>query len=120
MSIDAFYSQPVHGWAYGTYGDWSYDYEIAPSSVYGSAQLASYSSDNGGADLGFSQYTVRDPDTGVDSTVTLGGTQSPDLVGLVPAFYADNVDSLTFWFYVEDGNGNGTIAMALFNVFFWG
>lgn len=120
MAIQAVHYQSVHGWAQNTYADWSHDFEIAPSSVYCSSQLASYSGGLAGADTGFSQYRVRNPDTGVDTVVSLGGTSSPELVGLVPAFYADNCDSVTFWFHVEDGDGDGVIAMALFNVFFWG
>jgi hypothetical protein len=120
MAIVSYYGQYHHAWVTNNYADWSHDVEMPPSSVLCTSQLASYSAGLAGADTGFSQYSVRNPDTGVDAVVSLGGTSSPELVGLIPAFSADNCDSVTFWFHVEDGDGNGVIAMALFNIFYWG
>lgn len=118
MAIEGVHYQYVRGWATDTNADWSLDYEIPPSSIYCTSQLAGFSGNFASADTGFLQYRVRDPRTGVDTIVTPSHVEA-GLMGLAPAFATDNCDFITFWFHLECADGDGVIAMALFNVFFW-
>lgn len=120
MALVGCWYQYVHGWATNSSADWSHDVEIAPSAVLCTGGLSSYgNSQYSGADTGIVQYTTRDPNSGVDSVHDLGGQSSPVLQGLAPAFFDYNVDSVTFWFHVEDAD-EGVVAMALFQLLTWG
>lgn len=85
------------------------------------AALGSFETSDGGAIAGFSEFRTRNPQTGVDSVHPLGNPNSPDTVGqgVVPEFFAQDVDSVTLWYEVWDGN-NYTYAYAWWNLFFWG
>lgn len=121
MAIESFWFDCVNGYAENSTGYWTHDVEIAPSTVSGMASLASFETSDGGAFAGFSQYRTRNLQTGIDSVHALGNTNSPDSVGqgVAPEFFDQNVDSVTLWYEIWDGN-NYTYAYASWNLFFWG
>jgi hypothetical protein len=120
MYVDACHFIGVHGWCEGNdTADWSHDVELAPSSVLCTANLSSLEIYNAGAaNAGIVQYRTRDPNTGIDTVHDLPGVSSPVLVGLTPAIYDDNVDSITFYVDLESASGD-VYTMALFNILFW-
>ena len=88
------------------------DVEMGPSSVWCTAALSSFGTGDAVINAGFSQYRSRDPHTGVDSVVSLNSLG-------VPAFYADNCDSVTLIAWVND-LGGGSSAQPLFNIYYFG
>jgi hypothetical protein len=120
MAIESCWFQGVHGWATNSTGDWSHDVEFAPSTVLCTAGLASYAnSEYSAANAGITLYATKNPETGVAAVNFLPGVASPELVGLTPAIFDHNVTGVVFYFDVEDAD-EGVIAMALFQIFFWG
>jgi hypothetical protein len=120
MPIDSCLFHYELGYAAGADGTWTRDFEFAPSSVLCTAHLSCYyNNPDSAADAGITQYRTRDPRTGIDRLHSIGTSPEP---GQTPAFYDDNVYSVTFYLYVYDENAGDVpmFAMALFNIFFWG
>jgi hypothetical protein len=120
MAVESCWFQNVHGWATNETASWSHDVEFSPSSVLCTAIIASYSnSELSAASAGIIGYSTLDSHTGAVGIHLLPGISSPELVGITPAIFDNNVNSVSFYLNLDDAD-EGVIVMVVFQILFWG
>ena len=104
MPVNGCYFDSFYGWSQNETASGTDEFEIPPSNILATAMLTAVGMTNDGwVFSGILEYRKRDPNTGVDQTITVGDLGTS--FSLAETVQDSNVDSVTFALGVWDQGG---------------